>query len=83
LNLLNSLQTVNLARVQSTPTVSLIEGAVVPKRAIRPIPLLYTTLSGIVGFLIAAGAVLLIDHLDDTLKSARKVQDMLGIPVLG
>jgi capsular exopolysaccharide synthesis family protein len=45
--------------------------------------LLYAALSAIVGLIIATAAVLLIDHLDDTLKSPRKVKDVLGIPVLG
>jgi capsular exopolysaccharide synthesis family protein len=83
LNLLNNLTSMKLARVQSTPTVSLIEDAVIPKRPIRPVPLLYTALAGLVGLFVAAGAILLIDYLDDTLKSSRKVQDVLGVPVIG
>ncbi len=83
LNLLNNLTAMKLAHVQSTPTVSLIEDAVIPKRPIRPVPLLYTTLAGLVGLFVAAGAILLIDYLDDTLKSSRKVQDVLGVPVIG
>ena len=83
LNLLNNLTAVKLARVQSTPTVSSIEDAVIPKRPIRPVPMLYTALAGLVGLFVAAGAILLIDYLDDTLKSSRKVQDVLGVPVIG
>jgi capsular exopolysaccharide synthesis family protein len=83
LNLLNNITAVKLARVQSTPTVSPIEKAVIPKRPIRPVPVIYTALAGLVGLFVAAGAILLIDYLDDTLKSARKVQDVLGVPVIG
>jgi capsular exopolysaccharide synthesis family protein len=83
LNLLNNLETVKLARVQSTPTVSQIEEAIVPDTPIRPIPLLYTVVSGMVGLLIAAGTVLLIDYFDDTLKSSQKIQEILAIPVIG
>jgi capsular exopolysaccharide synthesis family protein len=36
-----------------------------------------------VGLFVAAGAILLIDYLDDTLKSSRKVKDVLGVPVIG
>jgi capsular exopolysaccharide synthesis family protein len=83
LNLLNNLETVKLARAQSTPTVTTIEEAVIPKSPIRPIPLLYTALSGIVGLFLAAGAILLMDYFDDTLRSAQKIREALGLPVLG
>jgi capsular exopolysaccharide synthesis family protein len=83
LNLLNNLTAMKLARVQSTPTVSPIEEAVIPKRPIRPVPLLYTGLAGLVGLIVAAGAIVLIDYLDDTIKSSRKIQDVLGVPVIG
>lgn len=45
--------------------------------------LLYTGISAIVGLFLAAGAVLLIDYFDDTLKSSQKIRELLGIPVLG
>ena len=83
LDLLNNLAAVQLAHVQSIPTVSQIEDAVIPARPIRPIPLLYTALAGFVGLFVAAGAILLIDYFDDTLKSSKKIREILGIPVLG
>ncbi|PWB70788.1 MAG: hypothetical protein C3F07_16055 [Anaerolineales bacterium] len=82
LNLLSNLEAVKLARAQSTPTVTKIEEAAVPQGPIRPIPVLYTALSGMVGLLIAAGAILLKDYLDDTLQSSQKIREMLGLPVL-
>jgi capsular exopolysaccharide synthesis family protein len=83
LNLLNNLETVKLARAEKTPTVTQIEEAAIPEIPVRPIPLLYIAVSAIVGLLIAAGAILLIDYFDDTLKSAQKIQEALGIPVIG
>jgi capsular exopolysaccharide synthesis family protein len=83
LNLLNNLETVKLAHAQSTPTVTPIEEAIRPEKPIRPIPWLYITISGFVGLLIAAGVILLLDSFDDTLRSAPKVQEILGIPVVG
>lgn len=83
LDLLNDLETVKLSRVQSTPTVTEIEAAVVTEKPIKPIPLLYIALAGIVGILIAAGVVLLKDYFDDTLKSSQKIQELLGIAVIG
>lgn len=83
LSLLNNLASVELARVQSTPTVSLIERAAPPEEPIRPLPMLYTLLSGMVGGLLAAGSILLIDYFDDTIRSSQKIQEVLGLPVLG
>jgi capsular exopolysaccharide synthesis family protein len=40
-------------------------------------------LSGIMALFIAAGTVLILDSFDDTLKSAPKIQEILGIPVIG
>ncbi len=83
LNLLNNLEAVKLARVQSTPTVTLIEAAAPAKAPIRPSPLMYTLLAGLVGLLLAAGAILLINYFDDTISTAQKAQELLHAPVIG
>jgi capsular exopolysaccharide synthesis family protein len=83
LNLLDDLALAKLARVQSTPAVSQIEAAFIPESPVRPNLVLYTALSGIVGLLICAGAILLIDYFDETFKSSQKVEEILGIPVMG
>lgn len=82
LDLLNNLEAVKLARVQNTPTVTLIEDASIPGEPVRPIPRSYMIIAGFVGLLIAAGTVLLIDYFDETLKSSRKTEEILGIPVM-
>jgi non-specific protein-tyrosine kinase len=83
LNLLDGLAQAKLARVQSTPAVSQIEAAFVPEKPVRPSPILYTALSGIIGLVIIAGGVLLINYFDETLRSTQKVEEILGIPVMG
>jgi capsular exopolysaccharide synthesis family protein len=83
LNLLNDLTAVKMARVESTPTVSQIEAAVIPESPVRPVPLIYTALSGILGLFISSGAILLIDYFDDTLRSSEKISQVLDLPVLG
>ncbi len=83
LNLLNSLETVKLARLQSTPTVTQIEEAAIPEKPIRPIPLLYIPISGVVGFFIASGIMFLIDYFDDTIKPSQNIQEIFDIPVIG
>jgi capsular exopolysaccharide synthesis family protein len=83
INLLSSLETVRLARLQNTPNVVQIEQASVPGEPIRPRPLSNTALAGAVGLMLTAGIVFLIEYLDDTLKTPEDVERVLGLPVLG
>ncbi len=83
LNLLNNLESVKLARAQSTPTISQIQPATPSEGPIRPLPLLYTALGGMIGLLLAAGAILLIDYFDDSFHTARRAQELLHAPVIG
>ena len=53
LNSIEELEKVRLARIQQVPNVVQIEEATIPEKPVRPIPILYTSLSGIVGFMIA------------------------------
>jgi uncharacterized protein involved in exopolysaccharide biosynthesis len=53
IQLLSSLESTRLARLQQTPNAAQIQEASVPKKAVRPIPLLYSLLSGVVGLLLA------------------------------
>ena len=82
-NLLSSLETVRLARLQSTPNIVQIEQAAVPSSPIRPRPMQNALLVGGVGLLLAAGVVFLIEYLDDTLKTPEDAEQVLGLPVLG
>ncbi|MFZ5919772.1 MAG: polysaccharide biosynthesis tyrosine autokinase [Chloroflexota bacterium] len=83
LNLLNNLETVRLARVQSTPTVIQTEPAVVSEDPIRPKPLQTTALAGAVGLMLMAGIAFLVEYLDDTLKTPTDIERVLGVPVIG
>ena len=83
INLLGSLETVRLARLQNTPNIVQIEPAAAPEAPIRPRPLMNTALAAAVGLMLAAGLVFLIEYLDDTLKTPDEVERTLGIPVLG
>jgi capsular exopolysaccharide synthesis family protein len=83
LSLVNSRETINLDRMQNTPNITQINPAIPPKEPIRPLPLLYVLLGGVVGLFLAAAAILTIDHFDDTLKSSQKVQEVLGVAVIG
>jgi capsular exopolysaccharide synthesis family protein len=83
INLLNSLETIRLARLQNTPNIVQIEPASVPDQPIRPRTMMNTVLASVVGLMLAAGMVFLFEHLDDTLKTPDEVERALGIPVLG
>lgn len=83
INLLNSLESIRLARLQNTPNIVQIEPAALPDEPIRPRTLVNTILATVLGFMLAAGIVFLIEHLDDTLKDPEDIERALGIPVLG
>lgn len=83
INLLNSLETIRLARLQNTPNIVQIEPAVPPIQPIRPRVMMNTILAAVVGLMLAAGIVFLVEYLDDTLKTPDEVERILGVPVLG
>lgn len=82
-SLINSRENVRLARMQGAQNIMQIVLATPPKDPIRPMPVLYFLLGGVVGLALAASTILLIDHLDDSLKSVKQMEELLGLPVLG
>lgn len=83
LNLLNNLESLRLLRLQYAPSIVQIEAATLPEGPVRPRPLLYTLLAGVVGAVLGIGAGLLIEFFDDTLKSPKDIERVLGLPTLG
>jgi capsular exopolysaccharide synthesis family protein len=81
--LVNSRENVRLARTQSSQNVMQIVFATPPKSPVSPIPVLYFLLGGIVGLALTATGILMIDHLDDSLRSAGQIEKLLGLSVLG
>lgn len=79
-NLLNSFESVRLARLQNTPNVVQVEEPQLG-RPLGQQPL--TLLGAVVGFLFAAGIAFVIEYLDDTLKSPEDVSRILNAPVIG
>lgn len=71
IRLLSSLESTRLARLQQTPNAAQIQEAAVPKKAVRPIPLLYSLLSGVVGLLLAAAAAFFISVFREDLELAQ------------
>jgi capsular exopolysaccharide synthesis family protein len=83
ITLINNREGIRLARTQSRQNVTQIVSVAVPKIPVRPMPLIYLLLGGAVGLVLTAIAILIIAQLDDSLKSAGQIEELLGLPVLG
>lgn len=60
IQLLSNLESTRLARLQQTPNAAQIQEASPSQKAVRPVPLLYALLSGMIGLLLTGAAVFLI-----------------------
>ena len=83
LGLLKSLEANRSAGLQSTASLTQLDPAVAPKAPVRPMPALYVLLGGFIGLALAAAALLVVDHLNNPLKTARQAEGLLGVSVLG
>jgi non-specific protein-tyrosine kinase len=80
--LLKNFGEVRLAEAQSAADLSVVEAAQPETRPIRPRTLLNTLLAAILGSLLALGLALLVEYLDDTVKSRDDIQELLQTPLL-
>ncbi|MGB9873226.1 MAG: Wzz/FepE/Etk N-terminal domain-containing protein, partial [Anaerolineae bacterium] len=80
--LVQSYEQMRLTAAQSAETVVLFEPAQVPQEPVRPRKLLNTAIAGVLGLMLAVGAVFLIEYLDDTIKTSDDVNRALGLPTL-
>jgi non-specific protein-tyrosine kinase len=68
----------------SAPNVlSVVQPAVTPFNPIAPKPLLNGMLAAMVGLLVAALIVIVIQHLDDTIRDPDEVRDVVDLPTVG
>jgi len=81
--LLKSYEEIRVAEAQERDNVILVEAAKVPEKPVSPRVLPSTLLAVVVGAMLALGVALLIEYLDDTLKTQKDVEEALGIPTLG
>ncbi len=81
--LLSNYEAVRLSRLRNTTNLVQVEVAMPPQKPIQPQPLRDALLGGAVGLILAGGVAVLIEYLDDTLKTAEDVQHVLGLPVIG
>lgn len=81
-SLLTSLEELRLSEVQTSDNIVLATPAQVPEDPIRPRPLLNGLLAALVGAMLAIGTALLIEYLDDTVKTPEDVRDVTALPTL-
>jgi capsular exopolysaccharide synthesis family protein len=82
-NLLQSYESVRLSEAQSVSSVVQVETASPDPEAVRPKTLQNTALAMVAGMLLAAGAVVARDTLDDTIKTPDEISQKFKLPVLG
>ncbi len=81
--MLKSDQDMRLAETKALGSVTVAEPASVPAIPVRPKVPQNVLLAALVGLMLAVGMVLLIEYLDDTVKSGEDVARVLGAPALG
>lgn len=82
-NLLSNYEAIRLARLQSTPNIVQVEQATEPTKPIRPKTTNNMAIGGFIGLLLVGIAVFLIEYLDDSIRDANMIYDILQLPVLG
>lgn len=80
---INNLESLKLAKAQSTPTVMQVETAVKPSVPISPKPTQTALLGTAVGLLVTAAIAFLVEFLDDTLKTPDEIKAVLDLPTIG
>jgi non-specific protein-tyrosine kinase len=81
--LMQSYEQVKLAEAQSTSLVLQKDPAVPQRSPIQPQPVRSALLAAVVGLMIAAGIVFLIEFLDDSIRDPMEITRLWGLPVLG
>ncbi len=82
-SLFQSYQSVLLAEAQATSTIVIKNPAVPNRIPIAPQPLRNALLAAVVGLMVAAGIIFLIEFLDDTIRDPQEITRRYGIPILG
>lgn len=73
----------NSSQLSRPGTVSIAELATVPSVPVKPNIPLNTVLATMVAILVAGGIAMVLEYLDDTVKTAEGVEALIGLPTLG
>ncbi len=63
--------------------LTVVEPAVAPASPVSPRPLLNTLLAALVGLFIAGAIIVVMEYLDDTVKTPEDIQEVAGLSTLG
>jgi polysaccharide biosynthesis transport protein len=81
--LLKQLQEVEVLENQNVGNARVISEALVPTRPVSPILALNLALGGVLGILLGVGAALILEAMDNSLKTIEEVKGLLNYPLLG
>ena len=75
--------TTRVIEVKKVDSVSVIDAATIPKAPIKPNKRLNLALAFVLGLFAAIGVVFLLEMLDNTIKTAEELENLIGLSVLG
>ncbi|MEA3441023.1 MAG: polysaccharide biosynthesis tyrosine autokinase [Chloroflexota bacterium] len=81
-NLLNSYESIRLSRLRSTASIVQTHKANVPSTPTQPQPVRDAALGAAIGVLLMGALVVLIEYLDDTIKTPEDINRILDLPVI-
>lgn len=82
-NLLQRLKDVDVAEQIRVSNITVVEKAAVPSRQSSPKPLLNLTAAAAIGLLLGVALAMLLEYLDNTVKTPDDAERKLGLPTLG
>ncbi|KLU66135.1 capsular polysaccharide type 8 biosynthesis protein cap8A [Desulfosporosinus acididurans] len=69
--------------IKKVDSVSIVDKAVPPDKPVKPNKKLNVLIAFVVGLMAAVGLALVLEFLDNTVKTSDDIENLLGIPVLG
>lgn len=81
--LLKRSQEVEVVVNQNVGNARVVSAALLPKKAVSPKIALYLAIGGFVGILLGVGLALMLEAMDQSLKTLEQAQQLLGYPLLG
>jgi len=69
--------------IKKVDSVSIVDRAVIPDKPVLPRKAINVLIAFILGLITSIGLILLLESMDNTVKSSEDVEKLLGIPVLG
>lgn len=73
----------SVIEIKKVDSVSIVDKAVAPSNPVKPKKTQNVMIAFAVGLMLSVGVALLLEFLDNTIKSSKDVEKILGLPVLG